>query len=83
MFLTCYVVPYLLDGFFSFRSTKDRPAASCATPPGTRLSVTNMLGSLRLNVQYTADHVFHAQVYEPLRNLLLQVKQSKVSFVFH
>ncbi|KAB0798318.1 hypothetical protein PPYR_09311 [Photinus pyralis] len=63
--------------FLQPRSTKDRPMPSCATPPGTRLSVNSTLGSLRLNVQYTADHVFPSFVYEPLRKLLLQSIQCR------
>lgn len=52
---------------------------SCSTPPGTRLSIDNSLGSLRLQVQYTADHVFPAPIYESLKNLLLQSVQNNVS----
>ncbi|KAF5291026.1 hypothetical protein FQR65_LT11479 [Abscondita terminalis] len=63
--------------FLQPRSTKDRPMPSCATPPGTRLSVNSTLGSLRLNVQYTADHVFPSYDYESLRTLLLQSIQSR------
>ncbi|XP_017777247.1 PREDICTED: GTPase-activating protein isoform X2 [Nicrophorus vespilloides] len=57
--------------FLQPRSSKNKPHVSVSTPPGTRLSIDNSLGSLRLQVQYTADHVFPAKVYEPLRNLLL------------
>ncbi|XP_018321069.1 GTPase-activating protein isoform X2 [Agrilus planipennis] len=59
------------------RSSRDRPATSCSTPPGTRLSVDNSLGNLRLNVQYTADHVFPAQEYDALRSLIRSSLQAK------
>ncbi|KAL3282181.1 hypothetical protein HHI36_005375 [Cryptolaemus montrouzieri] len=58
--------------FLQPRSTRNRPSFTHSTPPGTRLSSDNSLGSLRLQVQYTEDKVFPAQVYEPLRTLLLQ-----------
>ncbi|GLV39157.1 Ras GTPase activating protein 1 [Carabus blaptoides fortunei] len=58
--------------FLQPRSTKNRPSKSCSTPPGTRLSSDNSLGSLRLKIQYTADHVFPSEAYEPLCALLLQ-----------
>ncbi|XP_023032919.1 GTPase-activating protein isoform X2 [Drosophila willistoni] len=45
---------------------------SCATPPGTRLSVDSTIGSLRLNLNYTADHVFPLPTYDDLLNLLLE-----------
>ncbi|XP_030372305.1 GTPase-activating protein isoform X2 [Scaptodrosophila lebanonensis] len=45
---------------------------SCATPPGTRLSVDSTIGSLRLNLNYTADHVFPLATYDDLLNLLLE-----------
>lgn len=58
------------------RSTESRPVKSCATPPGTRLSCENSLGSLRLRLHYQADHVFPLANYDHLLNLLIQsVKQ--------
>ncbi|KAL7035982.1 hypothetical protein ACKWTF_008647 [Chironomus riparius] len=54
------------------RSSQSRPAKSCATPPGTRLSCENSLGSLRLKLHYQADHVFPLANYDQLLNLLIQ-----------
>ncbi|KAM7358389.1 ras GTPase activating protein 1 [Cochliomyia hominivorax] len=45
---------------------------SCATPPGTRLSGDSTIGSLRLKILYTADHVFPLATYDDLMNLLLE-----------
>lgn len=58
--------------FLQPRTSQTRPARSCATPPGTRLSSDNSLGSLRLKLVYTADHVFPLATYDNLLNLLLQ-----------
>ncbi|XP_016971729.2 GTPase-activating protein isoform X1 [Drosophila rhopaloa] len=55
----------------SSRSLNATPR-SCATPPGTRLSVDSTIGSLRLNLNYTADHVFPLATYDDLFNLLLE-----------
>nr|XP_044251712.1 GTPase-activating protein isoform X2 [Drosophila takahashii] len=55
----------------SSRSLNATPR-SCATPPGTRLSVDSTIGSLRLNLNYTADHVFPLATYDDLLNLLLE-----------
>ncbi|XP_037719342.1 GTPase-activating protein isoform X1 [Drosophila subpulchrella] len=55
----------------SCRSLNATPR-SCATPPGTRLSVDSTIGSLRLNLNYTADHVFPLATYDDLMNLLLE-----------
>lgn len=55
----------------SSRSLNATPR-SCATPPGTRLSVDSTIGSLRLNLNYTADHVFPLATYDDLMNLLLE-----------
>lgn len=63
--------------FLQPRSSKDKPTPTCTTPTGTRLSTDNSLGSLRLQVQYNADHVFPAPVYEPIRTLLLQSVDAK------
>lgn len=58
------------------RSSDALPGKSCATPPGTRLSSENLLGSLRLKLHYQADHVFPLANYDHLLNLLIQsVKQ--------
>lgn len=54
------------------RSSDARPEKSCATPPGTRLSCENSLGSLRLKLQYQADHVFPLANYDNLLNLLIK-----------
>ncbi|XP_022912697.1 GTPase-activating protein [Onthophagus taurus] len=56
--------------FLQPRSGKNKPN-SCSTPPGTRLSGENMLGSLRLQIQYTADHVLPLEKYARLCTLLL------------
>lgn len=58
--------------FLQPRTSQSRPARSCATPPGTRLSSDNSLGSLRLKLVYTADNVFPLATYDHLLNLLLQ-----------
>lgn len=58
--------------FLQPRSTHSRPARSCATPPGTRLSSDSSMGSLRLKLHYTADHVFPLATYDNLLNLLIQ-----------
>ncbi|KAK9888486.1 hypothetical protein WA026_000737 [Henosepilachna vigintioctopunctata] len=58
--------------FLQPRSTRNRPSFTISTPPGTRLSCDNSLGSLRLQVQYTEDKVFPAEIYDPLRRMLLQ-----------
>lgn len=58
--------------YFQPRATLTRPMRSCATPPGTRLSSDNSLGSLRLKIVYTADHVFPLATYDNLLNLLIQ-----------
>lgn len=78
--ITSIILLYLLlfRYFLQPRSGKNKPN-TCSTPPGNRLSVDNSLGSLRLQVQYTADHVFPAHVYDPLRSLLLDSVNTKVS----
>jgi len=58
--------------FLMPRSSQARPVKSCATPPGTRLSCENSLGSLRLKLHYQADHVFPLANYDNLLNLLIQ-----------
>lgn len=59
------------------RTSQSRPARSCATPPGTRLSSDhklgeNSLGSMRLQLVYTADYVFPLANYDDLLNMLLK-----------
>ena len=51
-----------------------------ATPPGTRLSAAGSatLGSLRLLLQYTVDHVFPLHHYTQLEELFLRSVQQKV-----
>lgn len=65
--------------FLQPRSSKDKPSFTSSTTQGTRLSVDNSLGSLRLQVLYTADHVFPGHVYEPLRTMLMQSVKTNVS----
>ncbi|XP_034175268.1 ras GTPase activating protein 1 isoform X3 [Osmia lignaria lignaria] len=56
--------------FLQPRATKHRPnkISNSSTPIG----VLPDLGSLRLKIHYTADHVFPSAMYDKLRNLLLQ-----------
>ncbi|XP_031838164.1 ras GTPase activating protein 1 isoform X2 [Nomia melanderi] len=56
--------------FLQPRAAKHRPSkiSSTSTPTG----VLPGLGSLRLKIHYTADHVFPSAMYDRLRNLLLQ-----------
>ncbi|XP_055373374.1 GTPase-activating protein isoform X2 [Condylostylus longicornis] len=66
--------------YFQPRTSQSRPSRSCATPPGTRLSCDNSLGSLRLKIVYSADHVFPLATYDSLLNLLLQsVEQQPIT----
>lgn len=65
--------------YFQPRSTHTRPTRSCATPPGTRLSCDNSLGSLRLKLVYTADHVFPLATYDNLLNLLIQSLEQPIT----
>lgn len=65
--------------YFQPRATLARPTRSCATPPGTRLSSDNSLGSLRLKLVYTADHVFPLATYDSLLNLLIQSIEQKIT----
>lgn len=58
--------------FLMPRATDSRPVKSCATPPGTRLSYENSLGSLRIKLHYQSDHVFPLANYDHLLNLLIQ-----------
>ncbi|XP_011349095.1 ras GTPase-activating protein 3 isoform X2 [Ooceraea biroi] len=56
--------------FLQPRAVKHRPSkiSSNSTPPGTLPG----LGSLRLKIHYTADHVFPSEMYDRLRSLLLE-----------
>lgn len=65
--------------YFQPRATLARPTRSCATPPGTRLSSDNSLGSLRLKLVYTADHVFPLATYDNLLNLLIQSLEQPIT----
>lgn len=65
--------------YFQPRATLSRPMRSCATPPGTRLSSDNSLGSLRLKLVYTADHVFPLATYDNLLNLLIQSLEQPIT----
>nr|CAD7418113.1 unnamed protein product [Timema poppensis] len=63
--------------FLQPRPIKNRPAKSpgssgSGSSPGTH---QDSLGSLRLNIHYTADHVFPGHMYEPLRALVLHSTQ--------
>lgn len=58
--------------FLQPRSTHSRLARSNATPPGQRFSNDSTMGSLRLKLHYTADHVFPLATYDNLLNLLIQ-----------
>ncbi|XP_035900051.1 GTPase-activating protein isoform X2 [Anopheles stephensi] len=58
--------------FLQPRTSQSRPMRTCATPPGTRLSCDNSLGSLRLKLNYTSDHVFPLATYDQLYNVLIQ-----------
>lgn len=63
--------------FLQPRTSQSRPARSCATPPGTRLSADNKLGenslgSMRIQLVYTADYVFPLANYDDLLNMLLK-----------
>ncbi|KAM0737280.1 Ras GTPase-activating protein 3 [Formica fusca] len=56
--------------FLQPRAAKHRPCkiSNNTTSPGTLPG----LGSLRLKIHYTADHVFPSEMYDRLRSLLLQ-----------
>jgi len=66
-----YSAYYLVRRYFlQPRAAKHRPSkiSNNSTPPGTLPG----LGSLRLKIHYTADHVFPSEVYDRLRSLLLE-----------
>ena len=46
---------------------------------GNKSVKADELGSLRLNIVYTEDHVFPSERYSPLTDLLLQSAQVEVS----
>ena len=50
---------------------------------GGRVVKVEELGSLRLNIVYTEDHVFSSHRYNPLRDLLLLSASVQVSFCSH
>lgn len=66
-----YVIRFRLAHryFLQPRAAKHRPSkiSSNSTPPGTLPG----LGSLRVKIHYTADHVFPSEMYDRLRTLLL------------
>ncbi|XP_058130548.1 GTPase-activating protein [Anopheles ziemanni] len=63
--------------FLQPRTSQSRPMRTCATPPGTRLSCDNSLGSLRLKLNYTSDHVFPLANYDHLYNVLIKTIHQK------
>ncbi|XP_053680398.1 GTPase-activating protein [Anopheles nili] len=63
--------------FLQPRTSQSRPMRTCATPPGTRLSCDSSLGSLRLKLNYTSDHVFPLATYDQLYNVLIQSIEQK------
>nr|AJE26302.1 Ras GTPase-activating protein [Microdera dzhungarica] len=63
--------------FLQPRSAKNRPSFTYSTPPGTRLSKDNSLGSLRLQIHYNEDRVFPAEIYKSLKDLLLTSVQTR------
>ena len=54
------------------RTSQYKTSRSCATPPGTRLSKANSLGSMRIQLVFTSDYVFPLATYDDLLNLLLK-----------
>lgn len=63
--------------FLQPRTSHSRSAQTCATPPGTRLSGDNKLGdntvgSMRLQLVYSADYVFPLANYDQLLNMLMK-----------
>lgn len=71
--------------FLQPRSPKNRPFLAHSTPPGTRLSSDNSLGSIRLQICYDEDEVFPASVYEKFKNLILdsiEAQNAKQSAVY-
>jgi len=68
--------------FLQPRSLQNRP---CSKSPGNSSSSPgahqDSLGTLRLKIHYTADHVFPSHVYTALRQLILQSAQTEVGVI--
>lgn len=62
------------------RSNKSRSSSKSQSINSTLKSTNNLneLGSIRLKMNYEADHVFPSQFYEPLRKILLESSNMKV-----
>ncbi|CAH0722786.1 unnamed protein product, partial [Brenthis ino] len=71
--------PAPLCAWFFLTSRAGGALSRGATPPGTRLSAAGSatLGSLRLLLQYTVDHVFPLHHYTQLEELFLRSVQQK------
>lgn len=71
--------PTPLRAWFFLTSRAGGALSRGATPPGTRLSAAGsaILGSLRLLLQYTVDHVFPVQHYRKLEELFLKSVNQK------
>ncbi|CAG4924339.1 unnamed protein product [Colias eurytheme] len=71
--------PDPLCAWFFLTSRAGGALSRGATPPGTRLSAAGSaaLGSLRLLLKYTVDHVFPLQHYRQLEELFLKSVQQK------
>ncbi|XP_075984313.1 ras GTPase activating protein 1 [Anticarsia gemmatalis] len=71
--------PTPLRAWFFLTSRAGGALSRGATPPGTRLSAAGSatLGSLRLLLQYTVDHVFPIQHYRRLEELFLRSVHQK------
>ncbi|XP_041974555.1 GTPase-activating protein [Aricia agestis] len=71
--------PAPLCAWFFLKSRAGGALSRGATPPGTRLSAAggSALGSLRLLLQYTVDHVFPLTHYSDLEQLFLCSVQQK------
>uniref|UniRef100_A0A2A4JGF1 Ras-GAP domain-containing protein n=1 Tax=Heliothis virescens TaxID=7102 RepID=A0A2A4JGF1_HELVI len=71
--------PTPLRAWFFLTSRAGGALSRGATPPGTRLSAAGSatLGSLRLLLQYTVDHVFPLQHYRALEELFLRSVHQK------
>ncbi|RVE44000.1 hypothetical protein evm_011355 [Chilo suppressalis] len=70
--------PSPLRAWFFLTSRAGGALSRGATPPGTRLSAgSSTLGSLRLLLQYTVDHVFPLDHYRKLEELFLRSVHQK------
>lgn len=72
--ITCYNCPFLIQS--SFKDVIKRHFFLCRyflqpRENGGKSVKVDELGSLRLNIVYTEDHVFPSEHYTPLRDLLL------------